>query len=353
VIDSLYGIRSTRASPPGHASKDPERRSVYGSALAQFDELIAAAATAGAASRPLPLFYALSQAGRAIAAAQCDRIWRLRMHGLAAPELAVEPLAINVKRTPSEGKDGSSVDSFAGVADATGSEVFETVATIGALWDSLPELLGLRPELEISNPRPLMLIPDSPGAENVRIQTDPGHVYAKVVGHPGNSDQLLEELAHNYPTTAGGLLCEPQGLRDVTHHTPYGEGYEFKWAAEDSTISGHVSVLDRIAPRTGLEVPPEPVGLMFPAAVHFQARWLRPSVGGAQISSLMSWWTMLFGLSMLARYEPGVWTSALNYDTSQLAAQLSAVLEVGLTRIPDLVLEALTAPSAPISSAAQ
>jgi hypothetical protein len=66
--DSLYGIRATRASPPGRAGDDEERRRVYGAALAQFDELIAAASVVGPASRPLPLFYALSQAGRAVAA---------------------------------------------------------------------------------------------------------------------------------------------------------------------------------------------------------------------------------------------------------------------------------------------
>jgi hypothetical protein len=88
---------------------------------------------------------------------------------------------------------------------------------------------------------------------------------------------------------------------------------------------------------------------MFPATEGFEARWLRPSVAGAELSSLLSWWTMLFGLSMLARYEPGVWTSALDYDTSHLAAPLSAVLEIGLTRVPELVLEALCTP-APISS---
>jgi hypothetical protein len=64
---------------------------------------------------------------------------------------------------------------------------------------------------------------------------------------------------------------------------------------------------------------------MFPAADYFQARWLRPGVAGAQLSALVSG-AMLFGLSMLARYEPGVWTSALHYDTSPLAAPLSAGL---------------------------
>lgn len=105
--DSLYCVRATRASPPGYARDDQERRAVYGSALAQFDELIAAATAVGPSSRPLPLFYALSQAGRAIAAAHAEGVWRLRMHGLSAPELDRLPLDIEVKRAPAAAKDGS------------------------------------------------------------------------------------------------------------------------------------------------------------------------------------------------------------------------------------------------------
>jgi hypothetical protein len=53
---------------PGHAAKGA-RRELYGAALQQFDELIEASRNAGHTSRPLPLFYALSQAGRAVVAA--------------------------------------------------------------------------------------------------------------------------------------------------------------------------------------------------------------------------------------------------------------------------------------------
>jgi hypothetical protein len=104
-LTASTGIRATRASPPGHAHDDAERRRVYGAALAQFDELIAASAAVGPASRPLPLFYALSQAGRAVA------------------ELDLPPLDVEVRRMAAASKDGASVDSITGVAAATRSEV--------------------------------------------------------------------------------------------------------------------------------------------------------------------------------------------------------------------------------------
>ena len=48
---------------------DPARLHVFQAALTQAEELWEAASAVGAASRPLPLFYCLSQAGRAICAA--------------------------------------------------------------------------------------------------------------------------------------------------------------------------------------------------------------------------------------------------------------------------------------------
>jgi hypothetical protein len=71
--------------------------------------------------------------------------------------------------------------------------------------------------------------------------------------------------------------------------------------------------------------------------------WLRPSVSGVALSSLLTWWTLLFGLSMLARYEPAGWMRALDYGSSELAAPLAGLLDIGVTRVPELILGALMA----------
>ncbi len=64
-------------------------------------------------------------------------------------------------------------------------------------------------------------------------------------------------------------------------------------------------------------------------------------MNGVRSSSLLTWWALLFGLSMVARYQPAGWVGALRYDESELAAPLEQLLEIGLDRVPELVLGAL------------
>lgn len=71
---------------------------------------------------------------------------------------------------------------------------------------------------------------------------------------------------------------------------------------------------------------------MFPPSDGFQSRWLRPSIGGVALSSMVSWWTLLFGLSMLARYEPAVWVSHPGFhgDFDLVSVELRAAHSAGI-----------------------
>lgn len=60
----------TRANLPRGVAGDLNRARVYRAALNQGEELVRAAQEIGPSSRPLPLFYAVAQAGRAIVAAR-------------------------------------------------------------------------------------------------------------------------------------------------------------------------------------------------------------------------------------------------------------------------------------------
>src|SRR5258708_23820143 len=85
-MSAWQSIRLLRARPPGLADGDEERAAVFAAALEQSEQLMRAAEAVGHAARPLPLFYSLSQAGRAIAATHLAHPWRLAAHGLVAPD---------------------------------------------------------------------------------------------------------------------------------------------------------------------------------------------------------------------------------------------------------------------------
>jgi YaaC-like Protein len=296
---------------------------LYSAALTQFDELIAAAAAAGAASRPLPLFYALSQAGRAIAAAHADEPWRLDGHGLSTRELAGPILGVEVKRAARQNE--RSVDSVTGVAHATGSDIFDTAATLGSLWSSLPAAYDSLPLSLADNALPLRLVPreELSGDRMLDLRTiDPGRAHAVLVGFRRQPGEVESYLGEHYPQARGiELFRAGTGGSVPGHYTPYGTGLAVRWQLS-ATGEEH---LDQVAREL------------------WQGRpsWLRPSVAGTSISLLMTWWALLFGLSMLARYEPVRWLQALDYDSSRLAAPLDELLRIGLERVPDLVLEAL------------
>lgn len=67
--ESWRHLRALRHDPPGLAAVRGPRKRTFDAALEQAEQLFAAASVVGAAVRPLLLFYGLSQAGRALAAA--------------------------------------------------------------------------------------------------------------------------------------------------------------------------------------------------------------------------------------------------------------------------------------------
>jgi len=95
AAESWRTIRTVRAEPPAAIAPTlkGERRVVFQAALEQAQQQLTAAAAVGYESRALNLFYGLSQAGRAVAAAS-DRLgprladdnlkrWQSTGHGLS------------------------------------------------------------------------------------------------------------------------------------------------------------------------------------------------------------------------------------------------------------------------------
>ena len=56
----------------------------------------------------------------------------------------------------------------------------------------------------------------------------------------------------------------------------------------------------------------------------------------------MLWWALLYGLSILARYEPEQWIDALDINRCDLAVPIEAALDEALRVVPECIRDALT-----------
>lgn len=138
---TLRLLRGSRAKPPHQAGSDSERRGLYGASLEQFEQLLKAAEAVGPAARPLPLFYALSQAGRAIVAARGEDP-QVEGHGLGEDRQNPAPANLlhrRIKRRPA--RHGR--DAFGAVSRAIGSPEPKSSIEIGEVWAGLPDTYAI------------------------------------------------------------------------------------------------------------------------------------------------------------------------------------------------------------------
>lgn len=307
--DAWRRVRSLRANPPGFAAKDLERRRVFGAALGQAEDLATAARGVGPESKPLLLFYSLSQAGRAISA-NCFEgpKWTHETHGLGVDEGPGFIAGFLIKPQ----KSGA----FVTVCEATGSPSLAGPVTLGKLYSSMPELRG-QATFDEAAPRCLTLR----GQE----ASPPGTPFFELINRPrtlavlpASEDRLAGALAE-YPSASGYTI------RRERIHT---------WDPQD-TLSLEWPDAEEIGGRRPLDE----IGMAWRSAYH-----LRPGLGGGEApSALMSWWALLQGLSVAARYAPSEWVAALDPDRSPIATLLEETLEVAEHRVPQLIAEGIEA----------
>lgn len=343
-------IRALRAVPTGAAASEPDRRQTYAAALRQAEELADAAEVAGYAAKPLPLFYALSQAGRAVAAAHLPTPWQLRGHGLSVAANAASVLDTSLEPV---GRGG---DSFSGVARAVGSPPLGGAVPLGALWAANPDLLDAPiPESAGSWPRAIHVpigaqslstsAPAEPAPDPSTTRVTTGQMLSAALALPGETAAEVVAAAQAYPT-----------LRDVR---PYRQGPSGAvWAEPDDVIARQDfggSMRVNAAKEVPHEVTQEELWThqrTFASVVEVDRRhassatyyfgWALPELAGQDAPHpLMLWWALLLGLSSLARYEPAAWTAALDLDGSELAVGLERVLDGAAARVPQRLLEAL------------
>ena len=349
--DAWRPVRALRVAPPGLAGEG-HPRAVFGASLEQAEQFLVAASTVGYATKPVPLFYALSQAGRAIAAASIeDDTWDVTSHGLVVPpeqplRARLDPFA-QVPATLLYAQPQER-DSFGVLARATGSAVFTGGVQVAELWASLPEL-SHSSELCLGHPRARELDrTSSRDAQLIRPRWRGEPSLGLAYGSPEEwrlsaritlssfvrsieeAQAVAEADLAPYPRAAGARVYAFSP--DPVPKNPDPElrsSVILEWPADGPTTPTGGRVLKHVEVVSSL---------------HGGRYYLIPAVGDAPLplSPLIAWWALLFALSSIARYEPATWTRALDVDASPLGVPLEDALDLAEGRIAELVVQALS-----------
>lgn len=326
-------LRAARARPSALAGEDSERRAVFSAALQQSEDLFDAAAAVGAFARPLPLFYAVSQAGRAIVAARSVNQWPVGGHGLAEDHGTTGWERGEILRFQVRPMTGGGV--FGAVADVLGVRGLTGSVELGALWSAIPGTSGPEGDAWL---RALPVWPELYSQQTgFTLHLGASHRGFVTLGDqaPANDPRAIDELLQRYPAAVGAGVEVAQTIIP-SRRTPWGDGVPVRWPAPDVDLPP--------------EGPPPPEYLAsqvhnrVPQYRYSREHWLVPVVGDAadELPPMLLWWVLLFGLSLLARYEPAAWRAALDADASDLAVPLEELLDEALEVTPALLHEALT-----------
>jgi YaaC-like protein len=339
--DAWGDLRSLRSSPPGFASEDPARREVFLAALEQSEQLLRGAADLGFASRPLSLFYGLSQAGRAITAAwshpvlsegSADLAWQLAGHGIkfagSVDDMVLPRLdQLELMDAPQEPLPATSkkrLPAFPAVARVLGSASLLRTARLVDLWSALPEAVA-RPAPGHADRWPPIFIDWS----DLQTMTLTHNWSSKLFDEwanlslPDVDERIRDILEHHYPAM-------PFAVPDHHQLAPsYGDPRGALWLDQQPVASAGGR------PEYG---DPE---------ANYRGRYFAvPRVNGQEVQPLLIWWAVLFALSMLARYYPRTWAQAIDVNSSEWATPLEHLMTEAVTALPEVIFEALEAPPA-------
>jgi hypothetical protein len=324
-------LRATRANPPGFAATDEDRKETYGAALQQFDELMLAASTVSPISRPLPLYYAVLQAGKAIAAAWVPGDWSKIGHGhglsqdqkVEASTWQADILAYRIV------PKGNGI--FAAVASALGGGKLTSSVALGALWAALPEVGSLiGGEWLPALPVYMTIAPQfgAPGRMYGALSSNIDFGFSASLRSPTDVNEALSK----YPGSTGALAAM-HNRELMPWPAASGQCFQALWMPDQSA-----------ATQDGPELITSYLAKRFPHYSQTEAFWLVPEVsdGRDRLAPVLLWWALLHGLSLLARYEPAAWRLALDLDTSPIADPLIDLLDSALQIVPDLLYDAAT-----------
>lgn len=309
-----FAVQALRANPPGLTGDTEARRRVFGSALEQFDQLLVASEAVGPATAAIPLFYALSQAGRAFAAARVAGAgWRPRRHGLSVgdPGMSIGDTVL----TPTSGRSGS----FQLFCQSIGSETLTGPVTLSAVWASVGRFRaveGLGKGM-----------PETTSA-SVIGENAPGHIViegALAADLPEGLEQqaaVMRERLSAYLPGGAGVRVAPDRWPNQSFKVPRVELY---WQLDNEEPR---LVSEIVSPRLAAED---------------SGQVLLPRIGDQEdiLHPMAAMYATWLALSSLARYHPDAWQRALDRDQAATAVAVEEATDLTLELLPYSVKELL------------
>ncbi|MCH6470704.1 YaaC family protein [Sinomonas terrae] len=332
-------LRALRSQKPG-AAKKGDRLATFDAALEQAEQLFTAASVVGTATQPIILLYGLSQLGRAIAASSpllSNNEYALSGHGIddgrqlqgATSNGGLAKLMIRAE------KNGA----FPVVAKALGASPMVEPVPLGDIWALLPyserfplPYAGRLLRLDFMPARSFLGRVDEEEAGSLNLLPthlqmdveDPNCVPGEIIEEEW---RRLREFLANYPTLSG---WHTQGL---LQRVPYIRG-------ESDSYGSYLSISLAFKPRE--DDPRTPADQR--AQIYHGARYVYPALdeGGRPAHPFMLWWAVLYPLSRLARYYPGVWMKLTSISSDPHAAPIEFILREAIRAVPELALRAIS-----------
>ncbi|MFI1956240.1 YaaC family protein [Streptomyces xinghaiensis] len=326
-------LRASRSNPPARANTG-SRRKTYSAALEQLEQMFRAAAVVDPATRPLQVFYGLSQAGRAIAAAAWSvkgEDWRLDSHGIKTTGFHLPFPHIEIRTDP-PGTRGS----FVKVSEVLDSPVWEMdPVRLEDLWDLLPPNLRY-PLTTRDRMTPLYVDEMSIGThEHPLLSAAVCDIPDRVID--AGTREALADFLTAYPAVAKHESYVTTGTLTLSSDAPPDYGSRYKHGGGELVINWEM-------PQGSA---PQDQRLEYLRAMtrgYAGGRYFLPILPlmKRELHPLMAWWAVLYALSMLARYEPATWVKLISIDDSQHAVPIERLLERAINHLPVLIADTIS-----------
>jgi hypothetical protein len=301
--DAWLHLRASLAHPPVMRGKGRDRRiALYEACVLQFEEMVKASVAIAPHARPLPLYYAAMIASKALIAVASPMV-AVRGHGLRQASRTIPRNILDFEVAP---VSGASV--FAELCQLLGCSLPTRNLQLRAVFLSLPDLSAKPVRLEGHRACLVEAIP-----RQLRYDPIPDPLMRILIETPA------------LPTPSSLFSIYPS-LRGWHEENPNQSALTSRGRAAAVCVSDEpIDYRDRL----------ERLNQVAPFYRFSGEHWLRPAVAG-QIAPLPTWYSLLFGFSVLARYEPDSWVAALRPHRAE-AVPVESALEEATHALPELL----------------